>query len=402
MLEKLRVKNFRLLRDVEIDFTSKNNVPIVFIGPNASGKSTILEVLDFLSRCATDGLQAAVAAHGGAASMRTAGSANNIEIEMLWRVEQLELHDLRWNIAFGVAQNGSVFVRSESLSTASNDALIVTDTKSGIRIVLDEKEQTGSTVKSSLRLAFEEFVDNERFDALGTLKGLLEFARILGALAVAPPWIRGEVAQSSPRDSMVIGPKAYLDRQGLGLANVLYGINTDHADAWSDIERAFKTEFPFVRRIVFPADVGGSKISFAIDDHRFSRKLYASEMSDGMIAYLCLLAAVLHPEQYGVLGLDEPDASLHPSALRRLMSLAHDDSNARRRRLLIVTHSNELLDELQDPAESIRVVEAGKDGAVVRKLDPEALAAWRETYSLSEMRRTGLLDSSNAAQANDK
>ena len=37
MLRRLHVKNFKLLRDVEIEF--ETDKPTVFIGPNASGKS---------------------------------------------------------------------------------------------------------------------------------------------------------------------------------------------------------------------------------------------------------------------------------------------------------------------------------------------------------------------------
>jgi predicted ATPase len=200
---------------------------------------------------------------------------------------------------------------------------------------------------------------------------------------------------------LVIGPKQFLDRQGAGLANVLFGIFNDHGEAWKDLERAFRAEFPFVRRIVFPPDVGGSKIAFALEDERFpGRKLFASEMSDGMIAYLCLLVSVLHPDQLGFLGLDEPDANLHPSALRRLIALAHQKRG--RRRLAIVTHSNALLDELRDPARSIRIVESTKQGARIRKLDADALAAWRKDYAVSEMRRTGLLDATNASYGTDE
>jgi predicted ATPase len=187
----------------------------------------------------------------------------------------------------------------------------------------------------------------------------------------------------------------------LGLANVLYTISTDHAEAWQDLEAAFRAEFPFVRRIVFPADVGGSKIAFAVEDKRFSgRKIFASEMSDGMITYLCLLASVLQPHQLGVLGLDEPDANLHPSALRRLMSLAQQPHG--KRGLVLVTHSNALLDELREPAKSIRIVESTEGGARVRTLDAAALEAWRKDYSLSEMRRTGLLDAANSAYGSDE
>ncbi len=82
MLQKLRVKNFRLLRDVEIDFDT--GVPTVFVGPNGSGKSTVLEVLDFLARCAHEGVQAASAAHRGLSGIRTIGTNEAVSLETTW------------------------------------------------------------------------------------------------------------------------------------------------------------------------------------------------------------------------------------------------------------------------------------------------------------------------------
>jgi predicted ATPase len=123
-------------------------------------------------------------------------------------------------------------------------------------------------------------------------------------------------------------------------------------------------------------------------------------MSDGMIVFLCLLSLVLHPRQRAALALDEPDAHLHPSALRRLMAIAHEPHP--RRRLIIVTHSSALLDELRDPVESIRVVEVTPQGARIRRLDAESLEAWRTEYTLSELRQTGLLDPSNTSYGRDE
>jgi predicted ATPase len=403
MLTRLRVKNFRLLRDVDITF--EQDVPTVFVGPNASGKSTVLEVLDFLGRCSREGLQAAVAAHGGMDSIRTVGAAGPMVLHTSWalagsRTPQEQPSRFEWAVSLGRAMNGGAVVEWESISDlrgAEPRPLLLTDDK-GARVVLPEVEGMGppAAVRSSGKLSFEEIMDAERFHTLDILKGVISALHMLGSLATAPAWARVETAQPSPRDSLVIAPRNFLDRQGLGLANVLYSLFTNHADAWTTLERSFRGEFPFVRRIVFPPDIGGSKIAFAYEDERFpERKLFASEMSDGMIAYLCLLAAVLHPHHLGLLGLDEPDTNLHPSALRRLISLTHRDHAWRR--LVIVTHSNALLDELRDPARSIRVVESTKDGALIRKLDPEALAAWRKDYSVSEMRRTGLLDPPNSA-----
>jgi predicted ATPase len=246
-------------------------------------------------------------------------------------------------------------------------------------------------------LAFEVLADPSRFPTLGHLRVLLKSTRVIGALPTSPSWARSDVMTASPRDSVVLGPQQFIGRQGLGLANVLYTLFTDHADAWRDLDRDFRGEFRFVERMTFPAEMSGSKIAFAFEDSRFKgRKMFASEMSDGMVAYLCLLATVHNPEQVGALGLDEPDANLHPSALRRFLSAAQRP-HPRGRRLIIVTHSNALLDELDDPASSIRLVDSTKDGTVIRKLDAAALDAWRKDFSLSDLRRTGLIDASNTA-----
>lgn len=170
---------------------------------------------------------------------------------------------------------------------------------------------------------------------------------------------------------------------------------------WAKLERAFRAEFPFVKRILFPPDPGGSRISFAVEDNRFStRRVFASEMSDGMIVFLCLLSLVLHPGQRAALALDDPDVHLHPSALRRLLALVHERHP--HRCLVLATHSSALLDELRDPAASIRVVEATPQGARIRRLDAESLKAWRTEYTLSELHQTGLLDPSNPSYGSDE
>lgn len=408
MLKRLRIKNFRLLRDVDIDLDVFPK-PVVLVGPNASGKSTVLEVLDFLSRAVINGLQSAATAHGGIGTFSTFGVSDPVEIETTWRVvyhlgtPKERKYVLEWRLSLAPARSGAVLVKSESLIDRAGTVPreLITTAEDGTRFVHAEGDDTSksSAIKSNHKLAVEEISDADRYPTMHNLTGLVGGIRILGGLASAPAWARAATASPSPRDSLVIGPVNFLDRQGIGLANVLYGLYTDHAETWSELEQAFRSEFPFVRRIVFPADAGGSKISFAMEDNRFSNaKIYASEMSDGMVSFLCLLAAVVHRGAYGLLGLDEPDSNLHPSALRRVMALAHEEKYLTRRALIIVTHSNALLEELRDPAKSIRIVDTGKNGAQIRKLDPDALDAWRKEYSLSDLRRTGLVDSTNGAQ----
>lgn len=394
MLESLRIKNFKLLRDVELE--PAGDAPTVLIGTNASGKSTVIEVLDFLSRCARDGLENALVAHGGMSAIRTIGVKDPIAISSTWRFLDLDqTWILTWDLTVDANETGQATIRSESLR--DGDRVLVETSQDGRRRVYDETapDVSPTAVDGIRTLAFHALVDPKRHPGLGLIKEVLSQVRVLGALSLVPSWARNSGERASARDAMVISTASFVGREGVGLANALYNLQIENPDEWKRLERTFRAEFPFVKRLVFPPDPGGSRISFAVEDDRFpGRRIHASEMSDGMIAFLCLLALIAHPYQLGVLALDEPDAHLHPSAVRRLLAFAgakHDH-----RRLIVVTHSNAILDELADPAASIRVVEATATGARIRKLDPEALAAWRKDYSLSDLRRTGLLDPSNS------
>lgn len=74
-----------------------------------------------------------------------------------------------------------------------------------------------------------------------------------------------------------------------------------------------------------------------------------------MVAYLCLLAAIFAEYAPSVIAFDEPDAHLHPSALRRLVQLL--ERAAEHTSVLVATHSDRFLDHLSDPAASLRICE---------------------------------------------
>lgn len=397
MLQRLRVKNFKLLRDVELELDPR--VPTVLIGPNSSGKSTVLQVLDFLAHCAEEGFESAVTTHGGVMAMTTLGSREPIEIEIEWRFPESVM---RWELSFHGSSHGVALIRREDLRFG--DRVGLATQPDGQRVVVDQADQGAAPtpVISPRQLAFEAIVDPQRFKILGALRIMLRDIVTMSALTVAPSWARSVVGGVSPRDSVVPSSESYVGPDGSGLANALNNLQIDHPEAWEQLLRALRGEFSFIKRLVFPPDPAGGRISFAIDDARFpGRLVYASELSDGLIAFLSLLLMIVHPEQSGVLALDEPDAHLHPSAVRRLLALAHQPERFGRR-IVIVTHSNAVLEQLADPAASIRIVDASAKGTRIRKLDADALAAWREEYTMTELRQTGLLDPSNTSYGNDE
>ena len=95
-----------------------------------------------------------------------------------------------------------------------------------------------------------------------------------------------------------------------------------------------------------------------------------------------------------VLAFDEPDAHFHPSLMKRLVSVL--ERAAERTAVVVATHSDRFLDFLSDPATSVRVLEAKGNGTCVRRLDSSTLDAWREHYTVSELRARGQLDPANS------
>jgi predicted ATPase len=90
------------------------------------------------------------------------------------------------------------------------------------------------------------------------------------------------------------------------------------------------------------------------------RPLEASELSDGTLRYLCLVAALLTPRPPELLALNEPETSLHPQLLAPLGRLIGRASRASQ--LFVTTHSRELAEHVAASAEARTIELALVDG----------------------------------------
>lgn len=100
-ISKLVLKNWRNFRSVEVSFTDR----VFLIGPNASGKSNLLDVLRFLRDLAKagGGLQRAITQRGGISKVRCLAARREPDIEI-----EVELSDNdttpSWKYAIGITQ----------------------------------------------------------------------------------------------------------------------------------------------------------------------------------------------------------------------------------------------------------------------------------------------------------
>lgn len=136
------------------------------------------------------------------------------------------------------------------------------------------------------------------------------------------------------------------------------------ADDGSDLAAALQTireigDGPALDAAVHDA-FAGAHIEIAIEQGRFEllmhqpgllRPLRASELSDGTLRYLILMAALMTPRPPPLLVLNEPETSLHPDLLPDLGRLIA--AACVRTQIIVVSHAARLVAALADAPQSL-------------------------------------------------
>lgn len=123
-----------------------------------------------------------------------------------------------------------------------------------------------------------------------------------------------------------------------------------------------------------------------------SEHLFAPyQLSDGSLRFIALATLLLQPPDClpNVIVIDEPELGLHPAALAELIGMIH--IAAEHCQVILATQSAAIVDALEPDQIAIVERDAQRCASVIRRLDPESLDAWLETYSLSELWEKNLL-----------
>ena len=113
----------------------------------------------------------------------------------------------------------------------------------------------------------------------------------------------------------------------------------------------------------------------------------ATRLSDGTLRYLCLLTILCHPAPPPIICIEEPELGLHPDILPTVAELLIEASQ--RTQLIVTTHSDVLVSALSEVPECVLVCERDETGTQLRRLDPDQLKRWLDRYSLGELWRMG-------------
>ena len=116
-------------------------------------------------------------------------------------------------------------------------------------------------------------------------------------------------------------------------------------------------------------------------------RIPASNLSDGTLRYLCLLAILNDPDPPGLICLEEPELGLHPDILPAVGELLIDAST--RCQLIVTTHSDVLVDKLTHTPEHVVVCEKHDGQSHMRRLNKGDLAGCLKDYSLGQLWSSG-------------
>lgn len=369
-LTKLKVANYKSLRDIEI----ATGALTVVVGANAAGKSNLADFHDFLADLYRHGLAVAVARKGGYENiahrkMRRSRGAITIDLTVEIKASAMrqwppryrrQLPDMRFSHSFSFRAE-SQSIRSD-FRIESERIVFERRTRQGWDLVADvkrrqdfvdhwlapipdlRKDTTRRSVFGQFRLLdnLSDFLKPESLTSTELLLGTIgRFVPILRLISDGLSEIR--VFQLSPTNTREFGvpiPNPEMDRYGGNLPAVVDMMVRHHGRRWMQVLAVMRQLIPTLVKI--EVDYTHSRtLGLYFYERGVGRPWTVSEVSDGTIHSLALLVALYDPRTM-MLVLEEPENSIHTWILRVLMSAAVEA--AEMKQILFTTHSKTVVD----------------------------------------------------------
>lgn len=366
----------------------------VLIGPNASGKSNLIEALSILAAAPRD-IQVPFREGGGVGEWLWKGSRDpfrtaTVEVTVTRLLEQQT--PIRYRLSFSEIFGGFTLhdevVEDEHPSEPGGTPIFYYQYRSGHSVVrvdgeasseqqIERKDlDSGQSILSQLRLPGL---------SLGIAVGVAQLTVSFDQIRFYREFPLGRNAPARlPQQTDL--PQGYLAEDASNLAVVLsYLQNQPQTRGW--IQRHMQEFYPSITYI-HPRVLGGT-VQVFFEEEQLSANVPATRLSDGSLRYLCLLVALSNPDPPPVICIEEPETGLHPDIIPQLAKLLVAASQ--RSQIIVTTHSDILVDALSETPEAVVICEKVNGATQLSRLDREGLQVWLEKYRLGELWTSGQL-----------
>ncbi len=313
-----------------------------FVGPNASGKSNILDALRFMRDVAAMGLDDAVSVRGGMRDVRSLHARQFPGVRIAVDAGPRD-GSSRWSYELHFRnhpQSHRPVVERERVSLNDEPLLERPDA----RDATDPERLTQTHL--------EQVSENQRFRPLSAFFGSIRY------LHLVPQIVRERRRSGDFRD----------DPYGSDLLEQIADTNPRTRDArLRKIQEALRFAVPHFERFELDRDLRGDWHLSATYNHwrAHSARQSESAFSDGTLRLLGLFWALA--ERGGPLLLEEPELSLHDYLVSRLAGIMARMHRKSGRQVLMTTHSAALLEDKGIDLQEIFLLAPGDEGTTISR-----------------------------------
>ncbi len=362
----MSIRNYKSIAECDVELGKFN----VIVGRNGSGKSNFLDAIRFVAESLDTSLDHAVRARGGFEDVlrRTDSTPIVLAIEL-----QFGFADGRsgtYAIELGWLPQGRFRVQRELLDIKipGRDAVGFETRDGEVTQVTSQHTLALDLASDRLGHAWSPSLPKPAADRLYlvALSGLSEFREVYDALTLMHTYnvIPEQIRKPHPADAAKT-----LRRDGSNLGSIVSWMFANHQILITRVQEYLHAVVPQITAFG-PSSVDGyDSLNFYVGE--LGTTLHASSMSDGTLRTLGNLIAAMQLVNYGhplsVVGIEEPEASLHPAATRALVDGLREA--AVHSQVIVTSHSADLLDSVDFETDMLLVAEMVGGVTVIGPID---------------------------------
>ncbi len=321
IISKLVLRNWRNFREVDVSLAER----VFIVGPNASGKSNLLDSIRFLRDIAKPGggLQWAITHRGGLSKMRCLAARREPDVEVEVTLSEPD-GPPEWRYAIGMTQQ----VRGYRQPLLRYEKVW----KNG-SLVLDRPD--AEDLKDELRLTqthLEQISANSAFREVARFLDSIRYLHLVPQLLRHPEAFKGSLTDEDPHGRNFLEVVAKTPEK-------------TRKSRLLKIEKALREAVPQLKNLTDTKDEAGIPHLEAVYEHwrPNAGRQREDQFSDGTLRLIGLFWSLLEGDS--PLLLEEPELSLHSGIVSRLPRLFYRMQRQRRRQLFVSTHSWDLLSQ---------------------------------------------------------
>ena len=336
--------NWRNFKNLDVAVADR----LLIVGPNAAGKSNLLDLFRFLGDISRPGggLAAALEARGGLSRARCLFARNNHKGELAIMVDLRDGEDeWRYELAIKGKKGGH------------NHPIVVREivTRNGSELLSRPDANDDRDPDQLTQTHLEQISANREF------RPIAEYFAKVNYFHLVPQMIRyPQAGGASPR---VFGSSMIADMNATPVRT---------RQAWfRRIERALQSAVPGFETLRLEVDKAGQPhlIAGYRNWRRNPSEQNETDFSDGTLRLIGLLWTIISsPANGGVLLLEEPELSLNAAVVQKLASLLAMAQRGTSMQVILSTHSPELLDDEGIRPGEVLVLQVTSDATVANQL----------------------------------